>query len=139
LVVHLLEGTVIEMFFKFKKNIFCFSGTNKELMDIFEEMQNAIEIVEHINSLSTAMKCRSNSSVLNNSSNLEITPVRTNKIDEEYLSSEEWLNTYGLATRKLQLFDVLSHVAFRHCDGVVDIKQAPATGVGEAVNYNSSQ
>ena len=47
--------------------------------------------------------------------------------DEEYLSSAEWLKKFGLRSRKLDMYDVLSSVAFRHCDGVVDVGTTPGS------------
>ena len=46
-------------------------------------------------------------------------------MNEQYMSSRQWLEKYGLAARKLELFDVLSGVAFKHKDGVVDLKTQP--------------
>ena len=47
------------------------------------------------------------------------------KMNEQYMSSRQWLEKYGLAARKLELFDVLSGVAFKHKDGVVGLKTHP--------------
>ncbi|XP_010221936.1 PREDICTED: von Willebrand factor A domain-containing protein 3B [Tinamus guttatus] len=44
---------------------------------------------------------------------------------DEYLSSKEWLQKYGLKARKLTLHDALADCSFRHADGVVDIKSKP--------------
>ena len=56
----------------------------------------------------------------------ELAPVMdSEKMSEQYMSSRQWLEKYGLAARKLELFDVLSGVAFKHKDGVVDIKSQP--------------
>jgi hypothetical protein len=109
-------------------------------MLIFEEMQNAIEVKEHLSNLLQTMNIQTTSKPALMSQSLDNFDSGTRKtpkvrIDEEYLSTVEWLKIYGLAAKKLQLFDVLSHVAFRHCDGVVDIKQAPTTGVGESVSH----
>ena len=41
------------------------------------------------------------------------------------MSSREWLNKYGLRAKKLGFYDVLAGVAFKHRDGVVEIKEAP--------------
>lgn len=51
--------------------------------------------------------------------------METGKINEQYMSSRHWLDKYGLAARKLELFDVLSCVAFHHRDGVVDMQKHP--------------
>lgn len=48
---------------------------------------------------------------------------------EEYMGSSDWLNVNGLKTKKLTFYDLLGKVAFRHCDGVVNLKKAPAPDV----------
>ena len=44
----------------------------------------------------------------------------------EYMGSADWLNINGLKAKKLTFNDLLGKVAFRHCDGVVNLKRAPA-------------
>ena len=44
---------------------------------------------------------------------------------ETYMSSREWLDLHGLKAKKLGFYDILSGVAFKHQDGVVDLKVAP--------------
>ncbi|XP_031752879.1 von Willebrand factor A domain-containing protein 3B isoform X2 [Xenopus tropicalis] len=44
---------------------------------------------------------------------------------EDYVSSKQWLIKYGLKAQKLQFYDVFADCAFRHSDGVVDIKTKP--------------
>ncbi|XP_036401419.1 von Willebrand factor A domain-containing protein 3B-like [Megalops cyprinoides] len=44
---------------------------------------------------------------------------------EDCLSSREWLSQYGLKAQKLLLYDALSDCAFRHSDGVVDLRAKP--------------
>nr|XP_027302467.2 von Willebrand factor A domain-containing protein 3B [Anas platyrhynchos] len=51
-------------------------------------------------------------------------PIQKHKYDE-YLSSEEWLQRYGLKAQKLTLYDALADCTFRHADGIVDIKTKP--------------
>ena len=41
------------------------------------------------------------------------------------MSSREWLERFGLKARRLGFYDVLSGVAFKHTDGVVDLLHAP--------------
>ena len=41
------------------------------------------------------------------------------------MSSHEWLGRYGLKAKKLGFYDILASVAFKHRDGVVDLKRAP--------------
>lgn len=51
-------------------------------------------------------------------------PLQTDTSDE-YLSSEKWLQKYGLKAQKLTLYDALADCTFRHADGIVDIKTKP--------------
>ncbi|XP_013387557.1 von Willebrand factor A domain-containing protein 3B [Lingula anatina] len=44
---------------------------------------------------------------------------------EQYMSSKEWLEMNGLKAKKLGFYDILGGVAFKHCDGVVDLNQKP--------------
>ncbi|CAH2223367.1 Hypothetical predicted protein [Pelobates cultripes] len=44
---------------------------------------------------------------------------------EDCVSSKVWLQKYGLKAQKLQFYDALADCAFRHSDGVVDIKIKP--------------
>ena len=55
-------------------------------------------------------------------------------VDETYMSSAEWLKRHGLIARRLGFYDVLASVAFRHEDGVLDLKVAPPCGDDEVVD-----
>ncbi|XP_033915842.1 von Willebrand factor A domain-containing protein 3B [Melopsittacus undulatus] len=44
---------------------------------------------------------------------------------DKYLTSEKWLEKYGLKAQKLTLYDALADCTFRHVDGIVDIKTKP--------------
>ncbi|KAM8977452.1 von Willebrand factor A domain-containing protein 3B [Pelodytes ibericus] len=44
---------------------------------------------------------------------------------EDCVSSQDWLKKYGLKPQKLRFYDALADCAFRHSDGVVDIKTKP--------------
>ncbi|RLW07769.1 hypothetical protein DV515_00003801 [Chloebia gouldiae] len=46
-------------------------------------------------------------------------------ITDKYLTSEKWLQKYGLKAQKLTLYDALADSVFRHVDGPVDIKTKP--------------
>ncbi|XP_069748600.1 LOW QUALITY PROTEIN: von Willebrand factor A domain-containing protein 3B-like [Narcine bancroftii] len=48
-------------------------------------------------------------------------PSRT----EDWISSKKWLDTCGLKAHKLTFYDVLADCAFRHSDGIVNIKGKP--------------
>ena len=56
--------------------------------------------------------------------------------DEQYMGTKQWLSIYGLGARRLELWDVLGSVAFKHRDGIVDLKVKPENGEQtEAVSY----
>jgi len=59
--------------------------------------------------------------------------------DETYMSSSEWLKRHGLIARRLGFYDVLAGVAFRHEDGVLDLKVAPPCGDDEVVDAVSKR
>lgn len=104
------------------------SGIKTDLMLVFEEIQLAMETLENINALIESMNRVQNANTYQsekiNNDNLKTLKNR----DEQYLTSKEWLIKHGLSPRNLDLFDVLSKVCFRHCDGVVDIKKEPLNG-----------
>ncbi|MBN3299629.1 VWA3B protein, partial [Amia calva] len=45
---------------------------------------------------------------------------------EDSMSSKTWLAKYGLRAQKLSFYNALADCAFRHSDGVVDVKSKPA-------------
>ncbi|GCB66697.1 hypothetical protein scyTo_0010134 [Scyliorhinus torazame] len=49
----------------------------------------------------------------------------TQSNSEDYITSKKWLERYGLKARRLSCYDALADCAFRHSDGVVDIKGKP--------------
>ncbi|XP_032297482.1 von Willebrand factor A domain-containing protein 3B isoform X2 [Coturnix japonica] len=51
-------------------------------------------------------------------------PLEENKCNK-YLTSEKWLQKYGLKAQKLTVYDALADCTFRHADGIVDIKTKP--------------
>ncbi len=127
------------------------SGVKTDLLLIFEEIQNAKETLDNLNELLESMKRINSQKLLSGKSNKHQQQqqqqldnknnqlARARQTDDEYLTSKEWLIKYGLVARKLDLFDALNTVGFRHCDGVVDLKKEPITGkvffVGEGKRY----
>ncbi len=109
------------------------SGIKADQMALFEEIQQAKEALENLNDIIISMNNltnQSNNTQKNNEQHLNQT-TRTKqfvKNDDEYISSKDWLIINGLAARKLDLFEALQPVCFKHCDGVVDIKKEPNTG-----------
>ncbi|KAB1256929.1 von Willebrand factor A domain-containing protein 3B [Camelus dromedarius] len=53
------------------------------------------------------------------------TSVENESNPEDTWDSEKWLQKYGLKAQKLSFYDVIADCAFRHADGVVDIKAKP--------------
>ncbi|XP_073520664.1 von Willebrand factor A domain-containing protein 3B isoform X2 [Phyllobates terribilis] len=51
--------------------------------------------------------------------------TRVEETLENCVSSKEWLEEFGLKPQKLLFYDALADCAFRHSDGVVDIKTKP--------------
>ncbi|KAM3936128.1 von Willebrand factor A domain-containing protein 3B [Leptodactylus fuscus] len=51
--------------------------------------------------------------------------IMVEETSEDCVSSKEWLKKFGLKAEKLLFYDALSDCAFRHSDGVVDIKTKP--------------
>ena len=51
------------------------------------------------------------------------------------MSSKQWLARHGLKAKRLSFYDFLQTLAFKHCDGVVDIKHAPKGDIGDAVSF----
>ena len=52
---------------------------------------------------------------------------------ELYMSSKQWLARHGLKAKKIGFYDFLQTLAFKHCDGVVDIQHPPTGETGNAV------
>ena len=115
------------------------AGVKSDLMTIFEEIQLAKETMENLKELSEAMSKSNTSSSKILPTELTKDVKKTKQKDEEYCTSKEWLIKHGLSVKKLDLFDVLNSVSFRHCDGVIELKKEPMTGrmfyVGEGVRY----
>ena len=83
----------------------------------------SILVSSKINAKSPAITPSGNSKE-NNGSNSEL-----------YMSSKQWLKRHGLKGKKLGLYDFLQTLAFKHCDGVVDLKHAPTSkGSTDAVS-----
>ncbi|XP_048388158.1 von Willebrand factor A domain-containing protein 3B-like [Stegostoma tigrinum] len=49
----------------------------------------------------------------------------TQTSSEDYITSKKWLEKFGMKVRRLSCYDALADCAFRHSDGVVDIKGKP--------------
>ena len=54
----------------------------------------------------------------------EETP-KTRERNEQYMSSAHWLEKNSLKAKRLGFYDILAGVAFKHCDGVLDLNEKP--------------
>ena len=61
---------------------------------------------------------------------LVISCLAFKQLDDSFLS----LQRHGLKAKKLGFYDLLQTLAFKHCDGVVDIQVAPTTDSTDAVS-----
>lgn len=115
------------------------SGVKTDLMLVFEEIQLTIETLENINALIESMNQVENSKSYHFGTKIKENINKIKNVDEQYLTSKEWLLKHGLSSRNLDLFNVLSKVCFRHCDGVVGIKKESMNGkpfiVGNGITF----
>ena len=47
------------------------------------------------------------------------------------MNSREWLERNGLKAKRLGFYDILANVAFKHTDGVVDLRHPPRHELSE--------
>lgn len=95
------------------------AGMREDVMLIFEELEEARNVRSQIQALTEQVpepKIQIES---------KITKWDKEVLEEQYMGTKEWLGKYGLNARKLELFDVLGSVAFKHQDGAVDINVKP--------------
>ncbi|KAH9498636.1 von Willebrand factor A domain-containing protein 3B, partial [Bulinus truncatus] len=100
------------------------AGVRDDVILIFEELEEARSSLAQIRSLVEKVPDQSQSTFEVSSDNK--IQVLTRK-DEQYMSSKEWLEVYGLDAKKLGLDHVLSSVAFEHQDSVIDSMHPPSS------------
>lgn len=106
------------------------SGVKSDVMLLFEEIQQAKEALSN---LKIIIKSMNDVRIAEQANKLIVqAPLlqgrRRQERSDEYMTSREWLATNGLRPKKLDLFEALKSVCFKHCDGVVDVKQEPNGG-----------
>nr|KAG5692191.1 hypothetical protein BaRGS_008737 [Batillaria attramentaria] len=106
------------------------AGVREDVVLLFEEMEEARNNLQQIEMLID--RTPEPSRILT-----EVKSEKEEKAekDEQYMSSKEWLTVYGLEARKLNLYDVLSGVAFKHLDGVIEIMEKPGETQTDAVSH----
>lgn len=104
------------------------AGVREDVMELFEELEearnNLAQIQGLIEDIPNTQRSSSRENKMKFASNLLPIKGMSGK-NEQYMSSREWLELYGLKARKLSFFDVLSGVAFKHRDGIVTVKEGP--------------
>ncbi|KAK0045323.1 von Willebrand factor A domain-containing protein 3B-like isoform X1 [Biomphalaria pfeifferi] len=99
------------------------AGMREDVILIFEELEEARSNLAQIRSLlDNAPEPRKNIF-----ENLDNKMQDSAWKDEQYMSSKEWLEVYGLIAKKLGLDDILSSVAFKHSDGVFNKLLPPSS------------
>eukprot|EP00795_Rhopilema_esculentum_P000270 gene270-9918_t len=109
-------------------------GVREDVMKIWEELDTARTTLAEIQALLVEFENPQKTKQ-------EIAKARVSKKEsipseekgELYMSSKQWLARHGLKAKKLGFYDFLQTLAFKHCDGVVDIQHAPKGDIGYAV------
>lgn len=104
------------------------AGVKSDVMLIFEEIQSGVEALECIKTIIDSMNSRNANKEIEYATAKKTTLVKLTELDEEYMTSTQWLQRFGLTAKFLDLFDILRQLSFRHCDGVVDLMKEPSTG-----------
>ncbi|XP_071086987.1 von Willebrand factor A domain-containing protein 3B-like [Haliotis cracherodii] len=95
-------------------------GVREDVILVFEELEDARNILRQITSLlQKTPEPRLRAEHMSTDSDLSL------EKNEHSISSAEWIKRFGLEAQKLGLYDILSGVAFKHQDGVVEIMEKP--------------
>ncbi|KAL8616729.1 hypothetical protein ACOMHN_017767 [Nucella lapillus] len=106
------------------------AGVRPDVAQLFEETEEARNNLQQLEILISRMP--EPNKVLTESARVA-EKVAAEEKDEQYMSSKQWLSTYGIDARKLGLQDVLATLAFKHQDGVVDVLGKPTNDQTDAV------
>ncbi len=104
-------------------------GVKSDVMLVFEEIQSAKDALQNLKVILKSMNDFKLAEQAMAKSSLQVDVGKVaRRTSDEYMTSREWLSINGLVARKLDLFEVLKTVCFKHSDGVVDVKQGPDGG-----------
>nr|XP_030133827.3 von Willebrand factor A domain-containing protein 3B [Taeniopygia guttata]XP_030133838.3 von Willebrand factor A domain-containing protein 3B [Taeniopygia guttata] len=95
------------------------AGVREDVFLIWKELEEARSTVRQVQEMLSESD-QSASQEANKGDN----PL-SKDITDKYLTSEKWLQKYGLKAQKLTLYEALADSVFRHVDGPVDIKTKP--------------
>nr|CAH8847920.1 unnamed protein product [Trichobilharzia regenti] len=110
-------------------------GQQEDCILIFEELEEARSILQRIEQVLRDFESTPNSIIQENnnfsSKNSQHTSITHNYDEygwkrEEHMSSKEWLTIHGLKAQRLDFYDLLASISFKHCDGVVNVLKPPA-------------
>ncbi|XP_059179164.1 von Willebrand factor A domain-containing protein 3B-like isoform X2 [Physella acuta] len=108
------------------------AGVREDVILIFEELEEARSNLNQIRSLiEKAPEPKKNNL---KEASLDQPNRPTTFKEEQNMTSKEWLAVYGLEARKLALDDILSRVAFKHQDGVINC-MVPSESQTNAIIY----
>ncbi|XP_071510905.1 von Willebrand factor A domain-containing protein 3B-like [Diadema antillarum] len=108
------------------------AGTREDVINMWQELEEARAILGEVQTILEHVPDTRQD--VPDEEPLETGPQKERS--EQYMSSKEWLFKRGLKARRLDVYDVLATCSFRHCDGVVDIKQAPHNDFTDAESRN---
>ncbi|XP_033631480.1 von Willebrand factor A domain-containing protein 3B-like isoform X2 [Asterias rubens] len=111
------------------------AGAREDVVAMFTELEDARHVLSDVQVLlDNAMPDGKVDTARQSIQNGEV--AETGERSEQYMSSKEWIYKHGLRSRKLDLYDALSVCAFKHCDGVVDVKRPPDDEYTDAASRN---
>lgn len=109
-------------------------GVREDVITLWEELDEARNTLAEIQALLCEIKDPKETPVSTSPNTApdktqdRITSLGHTKAKSEmYMSSRDWLKRHGLKSKKLLFYDLLQSLAFKHCDGVVDIQTAPVS------------
>nr|XP_009942202.1 PREDICTED: von Willebrand factor A domain-containing protein 3B [Opisthocomus hoazin] len=95
------------------------AGVREDVFLIWKELEEARSTVRQIQKILSESDQPASRDAIKTDHPLE------KHTSDKYLSSEKWLQKYGLKAQKLTLYDALADCTFRHADGIVGIKTKP--------------
>ncbi|XP_028938819.2 von Willebrand factor A domain-containing protein 3B isoform X3 [Ornithorhynchus anatinus] len=97
------------------------AGVREDVFLVWRELEEARYTLSQVQALLTAFSAPARDATSGTTADQRA----TEPVEEECMSSLEWLQKYGLKAQKLTFYDALVDCTFRHADGVVDIKVKP--------------
>ncbi|XP_064636642.1 von Willebrand factor A domain-containing protein 3B-like isoform X2 [Lineus longissimus] len=102
------------------------AGCREDVILLFEELEDARNTLQQVQALLTEIP--DPKQICDNPPDrfsFDQSSSSGSSRPEQYMGSKEWLDRNGMSCKRLGFFDILSGVAFKHCDGVIDLKEAP--------------